>query len=165
MIPSSIQTQQQQQQQQPQVIDHEAANPTTNSSSPSTSASAAPSLDPQPRKMVKSATIPEYIPGPEISSKTSSSHSKKLPTIKSSSTSQQNLSLTTTNVGLHNKGHVDEKMDLDQTTMIGSALDLDSLGKSVKNDKPKISSTSFHTLYAGYFREISRVSEINSNLF
>ena len=119
MIPSSIQTQQQQ---QPQVIDHEAANPTTNSSSPSTSASAAPSLDPQPRKMVSSATIPE------ISSKTStSSSSKKLPAIKSSSTSQ-NLSLTTKNVGLHNKGHVDEKMDLDQTTMIGSALDLDSLG-------------------------------------
>ena len=135
MIPSSIQTQQQQ---QPQVIDHEAANPTTNSSSPSTSASAAPSLDPQPRKMVKSATIPEYIPGPEISSKTSSSHSKKLPTIKSSSTSQQNLSLTTTNVGIHNKGHVDEKMDLDQTTMIGSALDLDSLGKCVKNEAQNI---------------------------
>ena len=133
MIPSSIQTQQQQ---QPQVIDHEAANPTTNSSSPSTSASAAPSLDPQPRKMVKSATIPEYQPGPEISSK--SSHSKKLPTIKSSSTSQQNLSLTTTNVGLHNKGHVDEKMDLDQTTMIGSALDLDSLGKCVKNEAQNI---------------------------
>ena len=124
MIPS-IQTQQQ----QPQVIDHEAANPTTNSSSPSTtSASAAPSLDPQPRKMVNSATIPE------ISSKhNSSSHTSKnkLPAVKSSSTSQQNLSLTTTNVGLHNKGHVDEKMDLDQTTMIGSALDLDSLGKCV----------------------------------
>ena len=137
MIPS-IQTQQQQ---QPQVIDHEAANPTTNSSSPSTtSASAAPSLDPQPRKMVSSATIPE------ISSKTStSSSSKKLPAIKSSSTSQ-NLSLTTKNVGLHNKGHVDEKMDLDQTTMIGSALDLDSLGMDVckKIMKPKKSSTSSH---------------------
>ena len=141
MIPS-IQTQQQQQQlqqqQQPQVIDHdlEAANPTTNSSSPSTtSASAAPSLDPQPRKMVNSATIPE------ISSKhNSSSHTSKnkLPAVKSSSTSQQNLSLTTTNVGLHNKGHVDEKMDLDQTTMIGSALDLDSLGKCVKNEAQNI---------------------------
>jgi len=138
VIPSSIQTQQQQ---QPQVIDHEAANPTTNSSSPSTSASAAPSLDPQPRKMVKSATIPEYIPGPEISSRTSSSHSKKLPTIKSSSTSQQNLSLTTTNVGLHNKGHVDEKMDLDQTTMIGSALDLDSLESDGQDDDAKEQAT------------------------
>ena len=37
--------------------------------------------------------------------------------------------MTVTNVGLHNKDqiHCDEKVDLDQTTMIGSALDLDSL--------------------------------------
>ena len=29
-------------------------------------------------------------------------------------------------------------MDLDQTTMIGSALDLDSLGKCVKNEAQNI---------------------------
>jgi len=50
--------------------------------------------------------------------------SMKLPPIKQSSTAQN---LTLTNVGLHNEGQENEKMDLDQTTMIGSALDLDSL--------------------------------------
>ena len=52
---------------------------------------------------------------------------KRLPPINKSSTAQN---LTLTNVGLHNEGQENEKMDLDQTTMIGSALDLDSLGSN-----------------------------------
>ena len=51
----------------------------------------------------------------------------RLPPINKSSTAQN---LTLTNVGLHNEGQENEKMDLDQTTMIGSALDLDSLGSN-----------------------------------
>ena len=51
--------------------------------------------------------------------------SKLAPIVKSSTA--QNLTLT--NVGLHNKKDAvhEDKVDLDQTTMIGSALDLDSL--------------------------------------
>ena len=49
--------------------------------------------------------------------------SKLAPIVKS--TTAQNLTLT--NVGLHNKDQHEDKVDLDQTTMIGSALDLDSL--------------------------------------
>lgn len=62
---------------------------------------------------------------PDISNGIVNNKSKLAPIVKS--TTAQNL--TVTNVGLHNKDqiHSEEKVDLDQTTMIGSALDLDSL--------------------------------------
>lgn len=98
------------QMQQPQVV-QEAPKPSE--------VTMAPALEPQPRKMVTSATAPEIAASKK-------NQQQKLPPIKTSNTTQ-NLSLTTTNVKAHNRGHVEEKLDLDQTTMIGSALDLDSL--------------------------------------
>lgn len=69
-----------------------------------------------PRKNIE-MRIPISQTQPEIAS-------KKLPPITKSNTAQN---LTVTNVGLHNKETEEVKVDLDQTTMIGSALDLDSL--------------------------------------
>ena len=123
--------------QQPQVV-QEAPNPS------STVINMAPALDPQPRKMVNSATAPEI-----ASSATAKSNKHKLPAIKSSSTAQ-NLSLTTTNIKAHNRGHVDEKLDLDQTTMIGSALDLDSLESAGEDeDVAKEQTTATGSSHAG----------------
>jgi hypothetical protein len=64
-----------------------------------------------------SSTAPELYQGRKV-----------LPPLGKSNTAQN---LTLTNVGLHNNDQVEEeKVDLDQTTMIGSALDLDSIDES-----------------------------------
>ena len=65
--------------------------------------------------------------------------SKLAPIVKSSTA--QNLTLT--NVGLHNKKDAvhEDKVDLDQTTMIGSALDLDSLESG--EESPSICKSNF----------------------
>ena len=69
----------------------------------------------------------------------------RLPPINKSNTAQN---LTLTNVGLHNEGQENDKMDLDQTTMIGSALDLDSLGSNEDvesgNQVPRQNGSSSH---------------------
>ena len=124
--------------QQPQVV-QEAPN-----GSSTTVINMAPALEPQPRKMVNSATAPEI-----SSSAAAKSNKHKLPAIKTSSTAQ-NLSLTTTNIKAHNRGHVDEKLDLDQTTMIGSALDLDSLESANEDeDVVKDQTTATGSSHAG----------------
>ena len=76
--------------------------------------------DPKVKKSVpNSSTLPEIASNGKVVG---------LPPIPKSNTAQN---LTLTNVGLHNRGQEQQeqgsKIDLDQTTMIGSALDLDSL--------------------------------------
>ena len=90
---------------------------------------------PRKSKMKSSLTDPENV----------SKRPHKLPPLhqnvpKSNSVS---ASLTKTNIGLHNDSIPDgaagpEKMDLDQTTMIGSALDLDSLSGGDEVDEEDI---------------------------
>ena len=74
-----------------------------------------------------------------MSSSPEKRHKKKLPPVSSIPTSQSEHALSVRNIGLHNEHlaaqdtrqkrnpKLDQPVDLDQTTMIGSALDLDSL--------------------------------------
>ena len=117
--------------QQPQVV-QEVPNPSTSNTS------VAPSLEPQPRKIMTSSAT-----APEISKK-----KEKLTPIKTSNTTQ-NLTLTTTNIKAHNKGQVEEKLDLDQTTMIGSALDLDSLESAEDEEDAKNHTPATGSSHAG----------------
>lgn len=88
-------------------------------------------IKPQPLQQVShSSTAPEL-----------SNNPKKLPPIVKSSTAQN---LTLTNVGIHNNHEQTEvvKIDLDQTTMIGSALDLDSIESDRENEELNTNSSS-----------------------
>ena len=109
------QVQQQQANQQQQLVKPEQPPPTmaNGEEMEQSSSAAAVVASTEKRPIPNSSTAPEM------------QRVSKLPPIKQSNTAQN---LTLTNVGLHNEGQESEKMDLDQTTMIGSALDLDSLG-------------------------------------
>lgn len=92
----------------------------------------APQQHPHQQQVSHSSTAPELSKNP-----------KKLPPIVKSSTAQN---LTLTNVGIHNnhdnEGEEVVKIDLDQTTMIGSALDLDSIESDRENEELNTNSSS-----------------------
>jgi len=96
----------------------------TSSSGQQSSSGVTSSSNSSPSKRQKSA-VTNSSTLPDISNGIVNNKSKLAPIVKSSTA--QNLTLT--NVGLHNKKDAvhEDKVDLDQTTMIGSALDLDSL--------------------------------------
>jgi len=125
---TSYPVQQQQQQQQQLPVLHapsggSAVAPDVSSSSgQQTSSGVTSSNSSSPSKRQKSA-VTNSSTLPDISNGIVNNKSKLAPIVKS--TTAQNLTLT--NVGLHNKDQHEDKVDLDQTTMIGSALDLDSL--------------------------------------
>lgn len=80
--------------------------------------------------------MPTSATAPEISAAAVSKTSKKqLPPVVQKS---QSMTLTKANIGVHNRGQSEDKVDLDQTTMIGSALDLDSLSGPEEDEEKEV---------------------------